>query len=201
MVLAQPEIRARVEAGAIRFEPPLNDEQWRSASVDLRLGTRFTKLQGARGIKFAPHAGLGQLGMFWKTMDLPAQNDFDQPNSLCLEPGEFILAMTHERVVIPNDLVALVEGRSTYARLGLSMHQTAPWIQPGWAGHIVLEIKNQGPIRVELTPLLDRPCQLTFFELTSSLSGDLVYGARPRDAFANQTHPLSRSEEHAATPA
>jgi dCTP deaminase len=199
MVLAQPEIRTRVEAGEIRFDPPLNEEQWRSASIDLRLGTRFTKLQGARGFKFAPHAGLGQLGLLWKTMDLPPQNEFDQPNSLCLEPGEFILAMTHERVVIPNDLIALVEGRSTYARLGLSMHQTAPWIQPGWAGRIVLEIKNHGPIRVELTPLIDRPCQLTFFQLTSRLPDDLAYGGGVRDRFINQNHPLGRPASLAST--
>jgi dCTP deaminase len=199
MILAKPEIRARVEAGAIRFEPALKEEQWRSASIDLRLGTRFTKLQGASGVKVAPHAGLGQLGMFWKTMDLPARNDFDQPNSLCLEPGEFILAMTHERVVIPNELIALVEGRSTYARLGLSMHQTAPWIQPGWAGHIVLEIKNQGPIRVELTPLVDRPCQLTFFQLTSCLPDDLAYGASACDRFVDQRHPLGCPSTAVAT--
>src|SRR5262249_43144926 len=51
-------------------------------------------------------------------------------------PGQFVLALTYESIKIPKHLIALVEGRSTYARLGLSMHQTAPWIQPGWSGPI-----------------------------------------------------------------
>jgi len=134
MILAQPEIRAFVEAGAIRFDPPLNEEQWGAASVDLRLGTQFTKLHAAQGVKVSPHGGLSQLGMFWQTVDLPPHNAFGQLNSCCLDPGDFILAMTHERITLSNDLIALVEGRSTYARLGLSMHLTAPWIQPGWSG-------------------------------------------------------------------
>ena len=193
MILAQPEIRVFVEAGAIRFDPPLNEEQWGAASVDLRLGSQFTKLHAAQGVKHAPHSGLGGLGPFWRTMDLPLHNEFGQRNSFCLDPGDFILAMTHERITISNDLIGLVEGRSTYARLGLSMHLTAPWIQPGWSGPIVLEIKNHGPLKVELTPLLDRPCQLTFLQLTSSLPPRLAYGARIGDAFANQSHPLAHA--------
>jgi deoxycytidine triphosphate deaminase len=76
------------------------------------------------------------------------------------------------------------------------MHQTAPWIQPGWSGHIVLEIKNHGPARVELTPLLDRPCQLVFFRLTSALPETLGYGTRAGETYANQRHPL----QHDASP-
>ncbi len=165
----------------------------KAASVDLRLGTMFTKLHGAAGLKLSLHGGLGGLSGLWTTMELPPRNAFGQANSFCLEPGEFVLAMTHERVKLPNNLIALVEGRSTYARLGLSMHQTAPWIQPGWSGPIVLEIKNHGPMRVELTPLLDSPCQLTFFQLTSALPPELAYGAKPTDAFANQAHPLNQT--------
>jgi dCTP deaminase len=102
--------------------------------------------------------------------------------------------MTHESVTVPRNLIALVEGRSTYARLGLSMHQTAPWIQPGWSGPIVLEIKNHGPVKVELTPLLDRPCQVTFFQLTSALPEALSYAGKSRNAFANQRHPLDQAK-------
>jgi dCTP deaminase len=190
MILAQPEIRAAVAAGEIKFEPQLEETQWGGAAIDLRLGTQFTKLQKVPGMKLSVHAGLGQISGFWKTMELPLKDDFGKLNSFCLEPDEFILAMTHESVTIPRDMIALVEGRSSYARLGLSMHQTAPWIQPGWSGRIVLEIKNHGPARVELTPLLDRPCQLVFFQISSALPEAMGYGSRIGETFANQKHPL-----------
>jgi dCTP deaminase len=190
MILTQPEIRAAVAAGEIRFDPPLEETQWGGVTIDLRLGTQFTRLERLAGMKLSVHAGLGQISGFWKTMELPLRDDFGKLNSFCLEPDELVLAMTHESVTVPRGMIALVEGRSSYARLGLSMHQTAPWIQPGWSGRIVLEIKNHGPARVELTPLLDRPCQLVFFALGNALPEAMGYGRRAGEAFANQRHPL-----------
>ena len=121
---------------------------------------------------------------------MAAKNVFGNPEFYDLEPGGFVLAMTHESVTVPSDMIALVEGRSTYARMGLSMHQTAPWIQPGWTGRIVLEIRNAGPLTIRLTPLVDRPCQLTFFRLTSPVPEGQLYGTRPSEFYANQKHPL-----------
>jgi deoxycytidine triphosphate deaminase len=72
------------------------------------------------------------------------------------------------------------------------MHQTAPWIQPGWNGHITLEIRNSGPLNIELTPIADMPCQLTFFELTSELPVGEAYGSRPNDIFQNQKKALPK---------
>jgi dCTP deaminase len=194
MILAQPEIRAAVAAGEIQFDPPLEEAQWGGAAIDLRLGTQFTKLQHVAGMKLSAHEGLGHIAGFWKTKELQLRDEFGKRNTFCLEPEEFILTMTYESVTIPRNLIGLVEGRSTYARLGLSMHQTAPWIQPGWSGRIVLEIKNHGPARVELTPLLDRPCQLVFFRLTSALPEALGYGVRASETYANQKHPLQHGE-------
>jgi dCTP deaminase len=98
--------------------------------------------------------------------------------------------MTYERVDVPGDLIGRIEGRSTYARVGLSVHQTAPWIQPGWSGRIVLEIMNHGPLQIDLTPLEDRPCQLSFFKLTKTLPKNARYGTRPSDLYQGQRHPL-----------
>jgi dCTP deaminase len=195
MILAQPEIRAAVAAGEIKFDPPLEENQWGGAAIDLRLGTQFTKLQKISGMKLSIHQGLGQISGFWKTIDLPINDDFGKLNSFTLEPDEFILAMTHESVTIPRNMIGLVEGRSSYARLGVSMHQTAPWIQPGWSGKIVLEIKNHGPAKIELTPLLDRPCQLVFFQLSSPLPEAMGYGSRAGETFANQKHPLQHDQK------
>lgn len=126
----------------------------------------------------------------WNTLELPERNEFGQAPAFTLEPGEFVLAMTHESVSIPTHLIGHVEGRSTYARVGLSMHQTAPWIQPGWRGPIALEIRNSGTFAIELTPLIDRPCQLVFFELSSPVGADHVYGSRPNENYMDQKHPL-----------
>lgn len=84
---------------------------------------------------------------------------------------------------MPIDMITRVKGRSTYVRVGLSVHQTAPWIQPGWKGKITLEIMNHGPLQIELTPLRDRPCQLTFFRLSSSASESESYGSRKTDVY------------------
>lgn len=79
------------------------------------------------------------------------------------------------------------------------MHQTAPWIQPGWEGRIVLEIKNSGTVKVELSPLLDRPCQITFFKLTSAVPKKLVYGSKLTDKYVRQAHPLDQSKQRAGS--
>src|SRR5437867_12520812 len=91
-------------------------------------------------------------------------------------------------------MIALVEGRSTYARMGLSMHQTAPWIQPGWSGQIVMEMMNNGALTIELTPLIDRPCQLTLFRLSRALPAQLAYASRPTDTYKNPENPIDQTK-------
>lgn len=194
MILSQPEIRTAVEKGEIRFDPPLEERQWGEASVDLRLGLKFTKLKPADGATFSMARGIGVIAQsgLWVEKTLEEKDDFGHRETVKLESNDFILALTHERVWIPRHLIALVEGRSTYARVGLSMHQTAPWIQPGWNGQITLEIRNSGPLKIELIPLEDMPCQLTFFQLTSELPETKAYGSRASDAFQNQSSALPK---------
>jgi dCTP deaminase len=195
MILAQSELRKEVESGEIRFDPPLEERQWGEASVDLRLGLKFTKLRPAPSAIFSMARGVGVIADsgLWVQKTLREKDEFDKRETIVLEPNDFILALTHERIWIPNHLIALVEGRSTYARVGLSMHQTAPWIQPGWNGQITLEIRNSGPLRIELTPLVDMPCQLTFFQLSSPLDAGQAYGSRATDIFQNQTTALPKT--------
>jgi dCTP deaminase len=196
MILSQIDIRRAVEAGEIGFSPSLEEKQWGEASVDLRLGFQFTKLQDVGGhssISVADGLDLiARMGL-WSTKTLRERDEHGNVEQYPLPPKEFVLAMTHESIKVPRNMIALVEGRSTYARVGLSMHQTAPWIQPGWDGPIVLEIMNNGPIRIALTPLIDRPCQVRFFELKTELPPDALYGARPTDRYQRQTHPLDHT--------
>jgi dCTP deaminase len=148
-------------------------------------------LKGTESLTVTVANGLAGLpGGIWATKELKRKDALGDVERFVLEPKGFILAMTYESIKVPKNMIALVEGRSTYARVGLSMHQTAPWIQPGWSGPIILEIMNHGPFRIELTPVIDRPCHITFFELKTELPADLVYGARPTDRYTDQTHPL-----------
>jgi dCTP deaminase len=184
MILSQKDIRRLVKANKIRFAPELEETQWGEASVDLRLGRQFTWYRkGMDGVILSVAQGLGTLGSLnlFETQEMDAYE---------LVPGDLVLALTYESVTVPNSLIARVEGRSTYARVGLSMHHTAPWIQPGWEGQIVLEISNHGSIPIKLTPLKDRPCQLSFLELKSAVPKSIAYGSRTTDRYQRQKHPL-----------
>lgn len=196
MVLSQPDLRKAIEEGRLSFSPVLEDTRWGEASVDLRLGFSFTALQPLDGVKVSVAHGLKTLGVanFWQTKELKEKDKLGKAETCTVGPGEFVLAMTHERVTVPRDMIARIEGRSTYARVGLSMHQTAPWIQPGWDGKIILEIMNNGPLQIELTPLKDRPCQLTFFTLSSPVPEGVAYGTRTTDVYQGRTHPLKRKQ-------
>ena len=103
-----------------------------------------------------------------------------------------ILAETFERVVIPNDLVGFVEGRSSWARVGLSIHVTAPKIDPGFDGKTALEIKNVGSANIKLAALDDQPAQILFMRLTTPLTPDQLYGED--ELFQYQSAPLPSSD-------
>ena len=192
MILSREDIRRAIDTGDIGFTPSLEDTQWGEASIDLRLGFSFTKIRPADGITLSVAEGLKTMGgaRLWDTKELAKKDSFGKTERYILEPGEFVLALTYESIRVPKNLIGLVEGRSTYARMGISMHQTAPWIQPGWSGPIVLEIMNNGPLHIALTPLIDKPCQLTFFELKSDVPQDALYGTRVTDRYQDQSHPL-----------
>lgn len=194
MILSRSEIETAVESGEIKFDPPLEKRQWGDASVDLRLGLKFTKFNPsdmivplAKGLRSLPPT-------LWHEETFPVKDSFGKRRAFVLERDEFILAQTYERIWIPRNLIARVEGRSTYARFGISMHETAPWLQPGWDGHITLEIRNSGGMRVELMPIDDMPCQVTFFKLTSELPEDGAYGSRPTDSFQHQTSTMPKDK-------
>ena len=197
MVLSQPDIRKAVKSKKIIFDPPLEESQWGEASVDLRLGRSFTTFKKIEGVKVSVVGGLEALSEsgFWQTSDLAEFDEFENRKTFVLKPNDFVLVSTHESVQVPNNLIGLIEGRSTYARIGLTMHQTAPWIQPGWSGPIILEIRNSGPLTIELTPLIDRPCQLTFLKLSTPLPRNLIYGSKISDVYLNQTHPIKQARK------
>ena len=189
MVLSKPEIERYLAEGHLRIDPAPDASRINQVTVDLRLGRKFTTFRGLPA--HIPHirvrASLFESEDLWEHA-IDADN-FELP------PGGFVLARTLERVVIPNDLVGFVEGRSSWARVGVSIHLTAPKIDPGFDGSITLEISNVGKATVQLVAEEDVPAQLMFMRLTSPLDDTDIYGADENDIFQYQSDPIPRTRQ------
>ena len=189
MVLSKPEIEQYLAAGNLRIDPPPDASRLNQVTVDLRLGRKFTTFKGLPD--HIPHIRV-RPSLFESKELWDHAVDVD---NFELEPG-FVLARTLERVVIPNDLVGFVEGRSSWARVGVSIHLTAPKIDPGFDGSITLEISNMGAATVQLVAEKDVPAQLMFMRLTSPLGDADIYGADESDIFQYQSaNPIPRRRE------
>ncbi|HEX9056732.1 MAG TPA: dCTP deaminase [Ktedonobacterales bacterium] len=163
MILSDRDVRERLDRGDIKIEPPPDPEtQIQPASVDLRLGYDFQTFNHTRQALIDP-ADPRTFEQLTSTVRLLAGERF------IVHPGEFVLATTLERVDVPDDLVARLEGRSSIGRLGIVIHSTAGYIDPGFTGAITLEISNLGRIAVALYPEM-RICQISFESMSSPVS-------------------------------
>src|SRR5215472_10087450 len=138
MILSDRDLRERLLRGDIKISPPLDENiQIQPASIDLRLGLDFQTFNFTQQALIDP-----------KDPDtfahLTTQVHLAETDKFIVHPGKFILATTLERVEVPDDLVARLEGRSSIGRLGIVIHSTAGYIDPGFQGTITLEISNLG---------------------------------------------------------
>ena len=152
-------------------------------SVDLSLGRKFTTFRDPPAYLPAIHIDHS----LWDSADL--WEHFEQ-DVFRLHPGHFVLAQTLEKILIPEDVVGLVEGRSSWARMGVTVHLTAPKIDPGFNAHITLEMFNFGNVAVDLRAAIDRPAQLMLLRLTTPLRTQELYGQGKDDRFQGQTAPI-----------
>lgn len=160
MILSDRDLKERLDRGDIRMVPALDLEtQIQPASIDLRLGYEFQTFNYTRQALIDP-ADPESFEQLTSTVRLVAGERF------IVHPREFVLATTLERVHVPDDLVARLEGRSSIGRLGIVIHSTAGYIDPGFQGAITLEISNLGRIAVALYPGM-RICQISFEALSS----------------------------------
>lgn len=160
MILSDSDLWRRMQVGDIKIEPePDLEVQVQPASIDLRLGYDFRTFNYTRQALVDP-ADPATFEQLTDTVKLPEGQRF------LIQPGEFVLGTTLEHVQVPNDLVARLEGRSSLGRLGIVIHSTAGYIDPGFKGTITLEISNLGRIAVALYPRM-RICQLAFEVLSS----------------------------------
>ncbi len=165
MVLSEDEIREELLKGTLLITPQPTQLQFHTSSLDLRLSNVFDLVRGSGEEGADIVIDLAVV----KNPDRVAQRfgrreTLTNKGSLNLEPGEFVLAYTLEHITLPPYLAARVEGRSSYARLGISVHQTAPTVHAKWSGQLRLEIINNGPFICKLSAGL-RICQLIFERL------------------------------------
>ena len=168
MVLSNNDIKAEISRGGLKFEPNIDLGQMSPSSIDLRLGDTFT-------VPRVPPAGVSIHIDPMITSPEDALRKYSdivkvgRGEKFALEPGAFVLGYTLERVELSNYLAARVEGRSSIARWGISIHQTAPTVQAGFSGQLRLEIANLGPYTILLEPGMPF-CQLIVERLSSPAS-------------------------------
>lgn len=154
MILSDGTIRDALDTGRIGIDP-LDDDAIQPSSVDVRLHPAFRVFANHRHQVIDPKADQADL------TDLVEVADGDP---FVLHPGEFVLGATLERVTLPDDVVARLEGKSSLGRLGLVIHSTAGFIDAGFCGDITLELSNVATLPLLLYPRM-RIAQLAFFPL------------------------------------
>lgn len=183
MRLSDGEILAEIRAGNIKVDPTPNDNRIAGAAIDLTLGSTFRLFEGDHQVTAINLAG--------DPTEVAAQVDIvmgdpKKLDRLVLHPGELAIGITEESISIPVDMVGTLNGRSSLARLGLSVHVTAHEIDPGWIGPIALEFINSGRVPLVLVPGM-RICALGFNRLgTPALR---PYGSRPDAKYRRQIGP------------
>lgn len=181
MILSDRDIRARLNRGDLVIEPLEDPElQIQPASVDLRLDSRFIVYK-------LPHVPVIDPRTPETMESYTSQLEMAPGEPFVLHPGEFALGSTMERVRIPNDLVARVEGRSSFGRLAVVVHATAGFVDPGFEGQITLELSNLGRCAVLLYPGT-RISQLVFETMTSP--AERPYGAARGSKYQGQMGPV-----------
>ena len=166
MLLSDTDIRAQIEAGRVVVEP-YDPAMVQPASVDVRLDRLFRLFDNHRYPVIDPAA---------EQPDLTHVVDVGPDDPFVLHPGEFVLGSTYEKVTLPDDLAARLEGKSSLGRLGLLTHSTAGFIDPGFSGHVTLELANVATLPIKLWPGM-KIGQLCFFRLTSPAEN--AYGSGP----------------------
>ena len=184
MLLSDRDLRAQLEARRIVLEP-FDPGLIQPASIDMRLDRYFRLFDNHK----YPHIDPAE-----EQPDLTRLVEVDADEAFILHPGEFVLASTLEAVSLPDDLAARVEGKSSLGRLGLLTHATAGFVDPGFSGHVTLELSNVATLPIKLWPGM-KIGQLCFFELSSP--AEHPYGSSVRGShYQGQRGPTaSRSFE------
>jgi dCTP deaminase len=191
VLLSDRDIRDEIDRGRVKLEP-YDPALLQPSSVDLRLDRFFRTFANHRYTHIDPSTQQDDLTVMVEVAD----ND-----PFVLHPGEFVLGSTYEVITLPDDLAGRLEGKSSLGRLGLLTHSTAGFIDPGFSGHVTLELSNVANLPITLWPGM-KVGQLCLFRLSSPAEhpyGSAIYGSRyqgqrgptPSRSYANFRKGLS----------
>jgi dCTP deaminase len=183
VLLSDRDIRAELSSGRVILDP-FDEQMIQPSSVDVRIDRWFRLFDNHRYPVIDP--ALDQ-------PDLTRLIEVEPDEAFVLHPGEFVLASTYEVVTLPDDVAARLEGKSSLGRLGLLTHSTAGFIDPGFSGHVTLELSNVATLPIKLWPGM-KIGQLCFFRLSSPAEnpyGSAAAGSRylgQRGPTASRSH-------------
>ena len=179
VILSDRTIKDELAAGRIVIEP-LDESCIQPSSVDLHIDGSFRV--------FRNHT-MGIIDVKTNTEDLTELVEIDDDGVFILHPGEFVLGTTLERVSLPDDLVARLEGKSSLGRLGLLIHSTAGFVDAGWDGQLTLELSNVASLPITLYPKM-KIGQISFIKMTTP--ADHPYGSgEVGSKYQNQRGPIA----------
>jgi dCTP deaminase len=170
VLLSDRDIRSEIKSGRVTVEP-FDEAMIQPSSVDVRLDKFFRVFENHKYSVIDPSIEQAEL-----TREVIAEDD----EAFILHPGEFVLASTYEVITLPDDIAGRLEGKSSLGRLGLLTHSTAGFIDPGFSGHITLELSNVANLPVKLYPGM-KIGQLCLIKLSSPAEhpyGSAVYASR-----------------------
>jgi dCTP deaminase len=156
VLLSDRDIRAELESKRVVLDP-YDAEMVQPSSVDVRIDRYFRLFDNHKYAVIDPAE---------EQPDLTRLVEVSSDEAFVLHPGEFVLASTYEVVTLPDDVAARLEGKSSLGRLGLLTHSTAGFIDPGFSGHVTLELSNVATLPIKLWPGM-KVGQLCFFRLSS----------------------------------
>lgn len=166
VLLSDRDIASYVSTGKITLDP-WDPQMIQPSSVDVHLDRFFRLFDNHKYDVIDPAADQGELTRW---VEVPADGEF------VLHPGEFVLGSTYEQVTLADDVAARLEGKSSLGRLGLLTHSTAGFIDPGFSGHVTLELSNTATMPIKLYPGM-KVGQLCFFQLSSPAERPYGQGA------------------------
>jgi dCTP deaminase len=179
MILSDRDIKAAIRSGRVKIDVPLDLLHIHASSMDLKLGSTFKLYDHSKFPVLDPKRPETFAGNMRTVEIAPGEAFF-------VQPGEFVLGVTCETISVPDDMVVRVEGRSSLGRLGIIVHSTAGFVDPGFTGTITLEISNLNRLPVALYPGM-RICQLAF-EMMSS-PAETPYHMKPNSKYQHQVLP------------
>jgi dCTP deaminase len=165
MILSDRDILREIEAGRIVINP-FERDCVQPSSVDLHLGNKLLLFRNSH----RPYIDVRQ-----PVDELMEAHEVAYGDSFAVHPLEVLLASTYESVSLPNDLVARLEGKSSLARLGLQVHATAGFVDPGWHGYLTLELSNVTKFPILIYPGM-KVVQISFMRMSSAVQ--LPYGSQ-----------------------